>query len=80
MAYSQRGQGNYGRSGYSNGYSSGYTRQAPVEKPQFNLDQYIDDMVDVYQIFKSKLDAANIELPPDTIARWVTSAKISMDK
>lgn len=80
MAYSQRGQGNYGRSGYSNSYNNGYTRQAPVEKPQFNLDQYIDDMVDVYQIFKNKLDAAGIELPSDTIARWVTSAKISMDK
>lgn len=78
MAYGNYGGGNrYGNSGYQ---SRNYQAPAPQPKPQFDLDKYIEDYIDVYKVFEAKLTGAGIELPADTIARWVTSAKIAMDK
>lgn len=83
MAYGNSYGGYARQSNYQprqGGNTGTYSRpQAPAKEP-FDLDKYIDDYIDVYNVFKAKLDNAGIELPPDTIARWVTSAKISMDK
>lgn len=77
MAYYQGRQSNYGNRSYGGGYTAS---KQETTKPPFNLEQYIDDFIDIYQIFKSKLDAAGLDIPADNIARWVTSAKIAMDK
>ena len=79
MANYGRGQSSYGRGNYGNQSYGNYSK--PVnEKPPFNLEAYVEDFIDIYQVFEGKLKEREIELPPDTIARWVTSAKISMDK
>ena len=78
MAY-----GSYGNRSYSNNnYQSrgNYQPQATQTKPPFNLDQYVEELIDVYIAFATKLAEKGLTLPEDTIARWATSAKISMDK
>ena len=79
MTYGNYGNRNYGNSNYQS--RGGYQSQAPqpVKEP-FNLDRFVDELIDVYVAFASKLEERGITLPEDTIARWATSAKISMDK
>lgn len=77
MAYGNYGNRSYGNNGYQSRSQQTYSKP---EKPPFDLNAYIDDMIDVFQLFDGKLKEAGIELPADTVARWVTSAKISMDK
>lgn len=50
------------------------------DKPPFDLNVWADDMIDIYSLLKSKTEEAGIEIPAEAMARWVTSAKISMDK
>lgn len=59
--------------------NSGNWRNQQQQKP-FDLITYATDLVDIYTLLKSKADEAGVEIPPDALARWATSAKISMDK
>lgn len=80
MAFT-RNSGNYGNN-YGNSYQrSGYSKQAqqPPKEP-FNLDQWVDELIDICLVIKGKAEQAGLELPADNIARWATSAKIAMDK
>ena len=80
MAYGNSyGNRSYGNNNYQPRQSYG-NAQATATKPPFNLDEYVDGLIDVYVAFATKLEERGLTLPEDTIARWATSAKISMDK
>ena len=85
MAY---GNGSYGYNRQNNGYSggggysrgnSGYARQAEPKK-EFDLADHIATKIDVYMMFQEKAKEAGLEIPPEVLGGWCTSAMLSMEK
>ena len=64
--------------GQSNNNWRGNAQQQ--QKQPFDLNQWAQDMVDIYALLKAKSDDAGLDIPADALARWATSGKISMDK
>ena len=80
MAYGNS-YGNYNRSNgsYQRG---GYQRsgnQQP-EKPPFDLAEHIATKLDIYLMFQEKAKEMGIEVPPEVLGGWCTSAMLSMEK
>lgn len=80
MAYGNS-YGNYNRSnsGYQRG---GYQRSGnqPSEKPPFDLAEHIATKLDIYLMFQEKAKEMGIEIPPEVLGGWCTSAMLSMEK
>lgn len=47
-----------------------------VEKKEFNLDEYISDMLLVYSTLKVACDEQRLTIPEDCICSWTTSIMI----
>lgn len=77
--YGNRSYGN-SNSNYSRSGNRNYGNSNANEKPPFDLEMWAGDMIDIYSLLKSKAEEAKLDIPADALARWVTSAKISMDK
>ena len=52
----------------------------PVEKKEFNLEDYIADMLITYQTIKSMCDEAKLTIPEDSLCSWTTSIMIQKGK
>lgn len=63
----------------SNNNWRGNNQQQSQRQP-FDLSQWADDVVDIFALLKAKADERGLDIPADALARWATSAKISMDK
>lgn len=46
----------------------------------FNVEQYINELVEVYEMFTYVLQGKGIELPPESICAWATSLMIQKGK
>lgn len=85
MAYNNYG-GGYNRGGsYSNGGGGGYqnrtsTYRAPEPKKEFDLAEHIDTKLNVYLMFSEKAKEMGLDIPPEVLGGWCTSALISMEK
>ena len=80
MAYNNYG-GGYNRqgSGYQRGgYQSSGNRQQ--EKPPFDLADHIATKLDIYLMFQEKAKEMGLEVPPEVLGGWCTSAMLSMEK
>lgn len=73
------GNNYYNRGGNNNSYGNSNNSSQSQRQP-FDLNAWVEDMIDIYGLLKAKADEAGLEIPADALARWVTSAKISMDK
>ena len=69
-----RSSGNYNRGGYQ---PKG--NQQP-EKPPFDLAEHIATKLDIYLMFQEKAKEMGIEVPPEILGGWCTSAMLSMEK
>lgn len=85
MAYNNYG-GGYNRqgSGYNNG-GNGYqgrtsTYRQPEPKKEFDLAEHIDTKLNVFLMFSEKAKEMGLEIPPEVLGGWCTSALISMEK
>lgn len=84
MAYNYGNNGyNRGNGGYQNGgggyqRTSSYRSQEP--KKEFDLAEHIDTKLNVYLMFQEKAKEMGIEIPPEVLGGWCTSALISMEK
>ena len=75
-----RNWGNSNWSNQSNNNWRGNNNNQQQQKQPFDLNQWAQDMVDIYALLKAKADEAGLEIPADALARWTTSGKISLDK
>ena len=80
MAYGNS-YGNYNRSN-SNYQRGGYQRSGnqQTEKPPFDLAEHIATKLDIYLMFQEKAKELGIEVPPEVLGGWCTSAMLSMEK
>ena len=80
MAYNNYG-GGYNRSN-SNYQRGGYQRSGnqQQEKPPFDLATHIETKLDIYLMFQEKAKEQGIEVPPEVLGGWCTSAMLSMEK
>lgn len=53
--------------------------QQPPKK-EFNLDEYIMDMLSVYETLKLSCDEAKLTIPIDNLCQWTTSIMIQKGK
>lgn len=51
-----------------------------VEKKEFNVEAYIEEMLYVYGILKAMCDKATYTIPEDCLCAWVTSIMIEKNK
>lgn len=51
-----------------------------VEKKEFNLDAYVEEMLYVYLTLKSACDKATLTIPEDNLCNWTTSIMIQKGK
>lgn len=80
MAYGNYNNG-YSRSNNSyqrNNYTRGGNQQN--EKPPFDLADHIQTKLDIYLMFQEKAKEMNLEIPPEVLGGWCTSAMLSMEK
>lgn len=52
----------------------------PVEKKEFNLEDYIADMILVYITLSSMCDEAKLNIPIENLCNWTTSIMIQKQK
>ena len=59
-----------------------YNNVAPkqVEKKEFNLDEYIMDIISTYLAIENACDEAKLNIPIENICAWTTSAIIQKQK
>lgn len=48
----------------------------PVEKKEFNLDEYICDLIQTYIAVSSACDEAKLTIPVENLCNWTTSIMI----
>src|SRR5574344_651073 len=69
--------------------SSGYQQQSKaqnvqryeVSKPVFSTENYIDGLLDAYEILKFKIQERDLNnVPEESIASWATSVMIQQDR
>lgn len=73
-----RSGGNYSRGGYQQGGNAG-GYQKPEKQP-FDLAEHIATKLDIYLMFQEKAKEMGIEVPPEVLGGWCTSAMLSMEK
>lgn len=73
--YSRQGNG-YQRSGYQ---QSGNGYQKPEKQP-FDLAEHIATKLDIFMMFQEKAKEMGLEVPPEVLGGWCTSAMLSMEK
>lgn len=82
MAYGNYGNG-YNRqgSGYQRGgyQQSGNGYQKPEKQP-FDLAEHIATKLDIFMMFQEKAKEMGLEVPPEVLGGWCTSAMLSMEK
>lgn len=86
MAYGNY-NGGYNRQGNSYGNGGGYSRgngtstyRQPEPKKEFDLAEHIQTKLDVYMMFNEKAKELGLDIPPEVLGGWCTSALISMEK
>lgn len=52
----------------------------PQQKQEFNMEQYIDDMLVVYGMLKHKAELARYTIPEESLCAWTTSIMIQRSK
>ena len=57
-----------------------YSNVAPVPKKEFNIDEYIMDIISTYQMLSSACDEAKMTIPIDNLCQWTTSIMIQKGK
>jgi hypothetical protein len=58
-----------------------YNNIAPTKpKQEFNLDDYIMDMLSVFETLKVSCDEAKLTIPIDNLCQWTTSIMIQKGK
>lgn len=80
MAYNNYNNG-YSRQG--SGYSRGGYQSAGNQQPQkqpFDLADHIATKLDIYMMFQEKAKEMGLEVPPEVLGGWCTSAMLSMEK
>jgi hypothetical protein len=55
-------------------YNQVATQQAP--KKEFNLDEYIMDIISTYEALSMACDEAKLTIPVDNLCQWTTSIMI----
>lgn len=79
MAYGNYGNG-YSRQGSNyqrGGYQSGGNKP---EKQPFDLADHIATKLDIFLMFQEKAKEMGVEIPPEVLGGWCTSAMLSMEK
>lgn len=51
-----------------------------VQKPEFDLEAYISDVLVTYNTIKLMADEARLTIPEQSICQWVTSIMIQKEK
>ena len=54
--------------------------QEPVVKPEFNLEKYIGDMLEIYVTLKEMVDESKLNIPIENLCNWTTSIMIQKSK
>lgn len=58
-----------------------YNNVAPTPpKKDFNIDEYIMDIISTYQMLSSACDEAKMTIPIDNLCQWTTSIMIQKGK
>lgn len=81
MGYNSYNRGNYGNNN-SNYNRGGYQRSGNTqpEKPPFDLADHIATKLDIYLMFQEKAKEMGVEVTPEVLGGWCTSAMLSMEK
>lgn len=57
-----------------------YNQQAQQVKKEFNLDEYIMEMLSTFELLKVACDEAKLTIPVDNLCQWTTSIMIQKGK
>lgn len=49
-------------------------------KKEFNIDEYIMDMISTFELLKASCDEAGLTIPMDNLCQWTTSIMIQKGK
>lgn len=70
------------KSSYTPKYSTSKAQSATKYQPtkSFNLETYINDMLDVYEALKYSCEGRGVDVPQENLCAWVTSIMIQREK